>query len=256
MRNFSTEGLVIKRKNFGEADSLVTIFTKNQGKITSIAKGVRKITSRRAPSLELFNQIKFFLYGNGKLPVLTEAASLQSFPNLKKDLDKLSLAYLILELLDQFLAEGQESQKLYLLLVEVLEEINETEDLEKAKLLSSCFQIKLLREVGYLPELYQCVRCGEKLSEEKNFLAPNLGGLVDENCGKALVVNRPIEKDVIKVIRFLNKETVDDVTKLNLMRFDVAEISQILNYYTVFYLEKDLGAEKFANAVEKLALVS
>ncbi len=254
MANFSSEGLVLKRKDFGEADRLVTIFTKNQGKITTIAKGVRKITSRRAPSLELLNQIKFFASGRGKLPVLTEAEVIESFPEIKSDLEKLGLAYLTLELVDQFLAEGQENQKTYELLIETLQEIDQADNLDRAKLVASCFQIKLLREVGYLPELYQCVRCGERLSENNNYLAPNLGGLVDKNCSQVSVINRPIERDVIKVIRFLNREELENVNKLNLLRLDIRAITQILNYYTVFYLEKDLGAEKFATAVEKLAL--
>ena len=79
MRSFRTEGIVIKRSNYSEADRIVTIFTKQSGKITVRATGVRKIASRRSPHLELLNYCIFGLYLGKNMPVLTEVESKESF---------------------------------------------------------------------------------------------------------------------------------------------------------------------------------
>lgn len=252
MNGFSAEGLVIKRKDIGEADKIITIFAKNLGKVSSMAKGVRKVNSRRAPNLELLNQVKFFRSGRGKLPVLTEVITLSSFKNIKSDLKKLSLAYLLLELVDQFLPEGQENNNLYNQLLLFLAGIDQSRSEDKDKVLAASFQIKLLREVGYLPELYHCIRCGNKLEQRENYLAPHLGGLVDRPCSQESLAIKKIKVDSIKVIRFINSETIGKIGQLKLDRVDVREICKLLNLYTAYYLDKDLGSERFAEEIEKL----
>lgn len=253
-RNFSNEGLVIKQINFGEADRILTIFTRSQGKISVVAKGVRKINSRRAGSLELLNRIKFFAHDNGKLPILTEASSLESFKAIKADLGKLSLAYLMLELIDQFLPEGESYTNLYDQLTLFLTAISRNRDKDRDRVLAASFQIKLLREMGYLPELYRCIRCGKKLSESNHFLSPHLGGLVDAVCSKGSLVGRSIGVDSIKIIRFINSEPVERISQLKLSEIDIGEICRLLNLYTTYHLDRDLGSEKFALEIEKLAL--
>ena len=76
MRTFSSEGIILKRVDFGEADRLITIFTKNRGKITSLAKGIRRIESRRSGNVELLNKAKLSFAESRSLPILTEAESL------------------------------------------------------------------------------------------------------------------------------------------------------------------------------------
>jgi len=60
-RSYKAEGIILKRINFSEADKILTIFTKRHGKVRAIAKGVRRLTSRKAGSVELFNQAGLFL---------------------------------------------------------------------------------------------------------------------------------------------------------------------------------------------------
>ncbi|MCL5020033.1 MAG: DNA repair protein RecO [Patescibacteria group bacterium] len=93
MRSFKAEGIIIKRKNFGEADRIITVLTRNQGKIQIKAAGVRKIQSRRSPHVELLNHSILFIYkGRGNLPVLTEAQTVNSFQDIKNDLTKTGFA--------------------------------------------------------------------------------------------------------------------------------------------------------------------
>lgn len=252
MYSFSTEGLVLKRKNFGEADRIVTIFTRNRGKVPAVAKGIRKISSRRAGNLELLNHVKVYLSHSSKMPILTEASSLNTFQNLKGDLSKLSLSYLILELVDKFFDVEQENHKIFDLLVESLEAIDNADNFEKAKLFSFGFQIKLLKEVGYLPEMFKCVRCSGALKPKNNFLSPNLGGLIDELCAKDSIFSKAVSERAIKALRFLENESIDIIDRLYISKKISSEVAEILNFYTIFFLEKDLQSAKFALQVEKV----
>ncbi len=253
MQPYSTEALILKRRNFGEADKLITIFTRNQGKVATIAKGVRKITSRRAGSLELLNHVKVSLHQTKSLPILTEAQAINSFPNLKANLENLSSAFIVLELVDRLIAEEQENQVVFDLMLATLEHINQAKTEIEARKFQTSFQIKLLTEVGYLPQLYNCANCRGKLQEERNFLSPNNGGLVDFGCNREAMLSRPVEPEVVKALRFLNNQAFSEVDKLDLRAKLLHETLSLLNYYTVFFLERELNSTNFA---EKIYLVS
>lgn len=122
-----TEAIVIKRKNFGEADKIITVFTKNKGKIQIIAKGIRKINSKRSPHVELLN-LSLIAYHDGKLPVLTEASSLKHYEGLKDNLQKAGHAFYICELVDGLIPLHQENRAVYNLLLQTLFELEKTSD--------------------------------------------------------------------------------------------------------------------------------
>ncbi len=120
MRTFKTEGIVIKRRNVGEADRIITIFSKDHGKLQIKASGVRKITSRRSPHIELLNYVNLTLYTGKTYPILVEAQSKENFSTLKEDLHKVGLAYHICELIDGLCPEGQEHESVFELLKRTL----------------------------------------------------------------------------------------------------------------------------------------
>ncbi|GIV45007.1 MAG: hypothetical protein KatS3mg035_2130 [Bacteroidia bacterium] len=84
MRNFKTEGIIIKRRNVLEADRIITVFTREHGKLQIKARGVRRITSKRASHIELLNYAQLSLYKGSSLPILVEAQMIESFSDIKK----------------------------------------------------------------------------------------------------------------------------------------------------------------------------
>lgn len=147
MRVFKTEGIIIKRKNFGEADRILTIFTKRHGKIKIIAKGVRKITSRRSSHVELLNLCVIGVH-EGKMPILTEAESLNHHSNLKNDLKKAGYGFYICELIDGMLAEQQENRAVFGLLERTLLEL---EIIKDPRPLIKKFEEEMLILLGFWP---------------------------------------------------------------------------------------------------------
>lgn len=142
---YKTEGIVLKRKNFGEADKLLTVYTKHYGKIRAIAKGIRKTTSRKAGSLELFNHCILFLAKGRNLDIITETQTVNSFRLWRKNLTKVGVAYYFCELVDKLTPDGQSNRQVFELLKEYLEGISTAE----LSAFSRSFEEHLLNELGF-----------------------------------------------------------------------------------------------------------
>jgi len=146
MRSFKTEGIVIKRRNFGEADRLLTIFSKTHGKIQIKAVGVRKINSRRSPHIELLNYSLFNLYKGRGMPLLTEVENFENYSEIKEDLGKVGFAYHICELIDGLCAENQENEEIFHLLQRTLKRLSFETDISGV---IHEFEIELLTKLGF-----------------------------------------------------------------------------------------------------------
>jgi Recombination protein O N terminal len=115
---------IIKRKNYREKDKIITVFTKEKGKLTLLAKGIRNIKSKRAGSLELFNQVFMQAAKTGGMDVITEVELLKTFPQFSKDYQKTQIAFQIIELIDKLTYEKQEHVELYQLLDTAMTYVN------------------------------------------------------------------------------------------------------------------------------------
>ena len=129
MRSFRTEGIIIKRRNFGEADRILTVMTRDYGKLQIKAAGVRKITSRRSAHIELLNHTVLHLYKGHTFSVLTEAKVLDDFAHVKEHFDKVGFAYHLCELVDGLCPENQENRNVFFLLQNTLRKLSQQEDI-------------------------------------------------------------------------------------------------------------------------------
>lgn len=149
VHSYKVEGIILKRTNFGEADRFLTVFTKEKGKISVLAKGIRRITSRRAGSVELFNQAILFLHKGRNFDILTEATTLNTFPHFRLDFQKVGAAYYACELIDRLTPEEQEHDAVYELLVKFLTWLEGQPNNSKVTLALSRFDKRLLTDLGY-----------------------------------------------------------------------------------------------------------
>ena len=148
MAGYTTEGIILKRINFGEADKILTLFSKHFGKIHLLAKGIRKTKSRKGGNLELFNWVRIFAAKGRNLDLVTEVEVIKSFQNWRKDLNRVALAYHFVELVDRLTAEEAKNREVFQLLVDSLEKLGADIDLED---LRDEFERKLLEELGFWP---------------------------------------------------------------------------------------------------------
>lgn len=149
MKHSSFEGVVIKKSNYSEADKIVTIFTKEFGKITVLAKGLRRMSSKRSGSLDLFTHIKgSHVAGRGNLPTLTEVVLINMHANWKKHFGRISVAYRLAEVVDKLTADFQPHPETYDLFLSHLSDISHLKKDWQVKL--DIWIIELLNSLGYL----------------------------------------------------------------------------------------------------------
>lgn len=151
MRSYRVEGIVLKRRNFGEADRILTILSRESGKIVVKAPGVRRIKSRRSPHIELLNLSQFTLYKSSRtfMPIVTEAQILEDFSSIKSDLRKIGLALYICELINGLCADNQENRAVFFHLKSILSELAKT--LDTLSLIRK-FEKDLLTTLGFWSE--------------------------------------------------------------------------------------------------------
>lgn len=142
MRFTRDEGFIIKRINFGEADRVLTIFSKENGKIKVVAKGIRKITSRRGALLEPFNLVKFHTVQSHSRHILTEVELISSFDVYKSNLDSYKKILIVCELIDALCAEDAHLKSVY----EKVLKFAYYQDRDNSL---SEFRMNILRDLGY-----------------------------------------------------------------------------------------------------------
>lgn len=148
-RTYSTEGIILARRNYGEADRFLTIFTKHYGKIRVIAKGIRRINSRKRGSLELFNYVKLFLAKGHSLDIITEVETKNIFSLWRKDLTKVAVAYHLCEVIAKLTAEHQENKEIFGLLLNAFDRLETLRFWEIYPFIQN-FKVRTLEELGFL----------------------------------------------------------------------------------------------------------
>lgn len=150
MKTYSTEGIIIKRSDYGEADKIITLLSPDKGKLTLLAKGIRKLSSKRAGSLELFNRVKIgAVIGRGQLDTLTEVVVLTSYFSWRKHLGRINIAYQLCEVIDKLLPDGQSHPKVYSILSLSLSQISNLGQNWEAQL--NAWILEILVDLGYWP---------------------------------------------------------------------------------------------------------
>lgn len=172
----NSEAIVLKKINLGDSDRIYTILTRNFGKISAIAKGVRKITSRRSGSLDSINYIKvFYSEGISGYKTLHEVEVINSFKNVKKSLERSQIAYYFAELINKSIEEDSEKSEVFGLLKEYLEKLDgESPDLV---FLVNKFEYLLMKMLGYEISLEKLKSFGKDDLERrlKNYVRDVLG---------------------------------------------------------------------------------
>lgn len=142
MQYLSDQGFILRRVNFGDSDRYITIFTRNNGKIEVVARGVRKLTSRRAASCEPLNLIQFAAVKTAKNFILTEVKLSDSYSSLKKDLDNLEKVFTTCELIDALMPHNAPQIEVFDLTRRALSQMKNEKTL-------IYYQAKLLASLGY-----------------------------------------------------------------------------------------------------------
>ena len=148
-RRYYSEGIVLARKNYSEADRILVVYSKKYGKLSLIAKGVRKLKSRKRGHIEVFSHVKFSAARGKSLDIVTEVETITAFKKARRDLKKVSVAYFFVETIGRLTREDEKNEELFILLLSYLAKL---ESSVKLRVLRERFIFDALVLVGFWPE--------------------------------------------------------------------------------------------------------
>jgi DNA repair protein RecO (recombination protein O) len=248
-RLYRTDALILRRADFGEADRLITVYTPQRGKLRLLAKGVRKVSSRKAGHVELFMLTNMLVAQGRTWDIISQAEIVESYRDLREDLDKTSHAYYLAELLDRFTEEHDPNAPLFELLALTLTHLNYLDDPFMAL---RYFEMHLLSLTGFQPQLHFCVACQEALEPvDNNYFHRVDGGVLCPIHGEPRPNAELIPLAVLKVLRFLQMEPWEKVVKLQLNPNTRRQVETLLLDYITFLLERQLKSVDFLRRLRR-----
>lgn len=254
-RLYRTEAIVLRRADFGEADRLLTILTPEFGKRRVLAKGVRRIRSRKAGHLERFMRTSLLLARGRELDLISQAEVIAAHPDLREDLARSALAHYVAELAEAFAPEGEESRALYHLLAETLDRLDTEEDLQRVV---RYYELHLLEIAGFRPQVEICVGCGEPLREEPGPYGfdPPRGGVLCPRCAPRAPTARPLSRRALKGMRFALRSAYPAFRAAPLSAATLQELGEVVGRHLLAVLERRPRSLAFLSELTRAALAS
>ncbi len=201
-RLYRTPAVILKRMDLGEADRIVTLYSRDVGKIRAVAKGVRRTTSRSAGHLEPFTLSDVMFAVGRELDVISQADTLEAFRQVREDLVLTAHAYYLAEVVDLLTEDRMENRAVFDALVEGLRDLADNAD---SRLVLIIFHLRLLEALGYRPELRECVSCRATIEPDRNQFSPQVGGVLCPGCGPRESTAHAVGTSALKLLRFLQQ---------------------------------------------------
>ena len=257
-RNFKTEGVVLRQSSSGEADRLLTVYTRDFGTLRVVGRGLRRPTSRLAGHLEPLVHVALQLARGRGLDVVTGADTVHGHAALRGSLEGIARGLVCAELVEAFAQEEQANPELFQALAEALAML----DAGEGDRLLWHFAFQVLRLTGYMPELQQCVMCGVDVEPDRHLFTPGLGGVVCLACARSGEPGGPHERagapllplsvNTLKVLRYFRDHPYRDVLGLRLDADLVLELQRVEGGYIRYLLEREVRSAEFLERLGRL----
>lgn len=235
------EGIVLRARDYGETHKIVSIFTREHGKISVIAKGAKKTKSRTAAITQPFIHASFLVQVSKNLGTLNQGEIISSMRSIREDIIKTAYAAYVTELTEKICESNQADPFLFQQLLETLNWMTEEKDIE---ILTMVYELKMFKKGGFAPELRYCVNCSKQNEEHYHFSILE-GGILCSRCR----INDPNSVQLHpKLIRMLYVMMHLDIAKLgdiSVKQENKQKIITILDEYYDRYGGYYLKSKKF-----------
>lgn len=248
-RSFRVEAVVLRHHDYGEADRLLTLYTRQLGKTRVLAKGARKIASRKAGHIEPFTQVKLQLARGRDMLLVTQADTVDAYLPLREDLILTSQASYVLELLDRFTyVDDTENPSTFRLLTDTLARLASNDD---PWLVIRYYEMRLLDYLGFRPQLIDCVNCGRDIKAEDQFFSFRAGGVICPRCGQGLTQLKSITVDTLKYLRHFQRSSYRDASRARPGAEVQQEAENLMQDYFTYLLERELNTPGFLKKIRE-----
>jgi DNA repair protein RecO (recombination protein O) len=248
-RSFRVDAVVLRHSDYGEADRLLTLYTRQLGKTRAIAKGARKIASRKAGHIEPFTHVRLQLAKGRDTLIVTQADTVDAFLSLRDDLLLTSQASYVLELLDRFTyVDETENSAIFRLLTDTLFRLASNLD---PWLVIRYYEIRLLDHLGFRPQLFECANCGREIKPEDQFFSFSAGGVICPRCGQGLPNIKSISVDTLKYLRHFQRSSYADASRARPSLEVQQEAEALMQGYFTYLLERELNTPGFLKKIKE-----
>lgn len=249
-----TEGLVLKQRKIANNRRLITLFTRDYGKITAGTNINERGKGRAALALRPFTFAYYDIFRGRNSFNINNAEVRKSFYSIGEDIDRYMVSSKLLSFLDNIIPEEAARPRLFELTIEFMESI--TKATGNYETLLYAFIVKSFAFQGISPELKQCANCGKSLQDirnESNGRVKNFsvaaGGILCDNCTTRLeesrdsLIFRP-KFDIVEVLDYFVKKPLSNFEKVSLKPQVSRELKQIISEYVKYYLDTDIFDDK------------
>ena len=248
-RSFRVEAVVLRHSDWGEADRILTLYTRERGKVRAIAKGARKIRSRKAGHLEPFTRVTIQLAKGRDLLIVTQVDTLNAYLALGANLTKIGYASYAVELLDRFTYEDEnENSAIFRLLTEILERIASEPE---PWLALRYYEVHLLDLLGFRPHLFECANCGDPILPVDQYFSAAAGGVLCPKCGAGLPGAWRVSMEALKVFRHLQRSSYAEAQRARPTPEVQNELEGLMQKYLTYLLERGLNSPGFIKQINK-----
>ena len=239
LATYRDRAVVLRKLDYGEADRIFTLLTRDHGKVGAIAKGVRRQESKLGPSLELYGHIDVLLAkGRGELDVVAQVQRVPGY-RIEGDVERMAHAALIAELAERVCEDRHPIDGVYELAV-----IAHESDPRRA---SAWFLMTALDLLGYAPQLMSCTSCEQPLAAKPAAFSAEAGGFLCDKC--ALPAMDVVPLAVIKVLRLMASGDIETYRRVKLDGAVMASIEGVLQSQLEYHMDRRLKSLAFLNSM-------
>jgi DNA repair protein RecO (recombination protein O) len=246
-RSRRREARVLRKLDYGEADRIFTLLTRDHGKVGAIGKAVRKPESKLGPSLELYGHVDVLLArGRGELDVIAQVQRVPGY-RIEGEVSLMAHAALIAELSERVCEDRHPIDGVYELAVSSLAELARETDPRRA---SAWFLMSALDLLGYAPQLINCASCERPLAARPAPFSAEAGGFLCDRC--ALPAMEPVPLAAIKVLRLMAAGDASTYRRLKLDSALMNAIDGVLQSQLEYHMDRRLKSLAFLNQLRVL----
>ncbi|UQD52789.1 DNA repair protein RecO [Bacillus methanolicus] len=241
------EGIVLRTTDYGEANKVVTLYTREWGKIGVMARGAKKANSRLSAVTQIFTYGYFLIQKGSGLGSLQQGEILSSMRLIREDIFLTAYASYILELTDKSTEEKKSNPYHFELLLQILKFMNEGYDLD---ILTNIYEMKMLNSLGLYPELNHCTFCGN--TDGHFSFSIREGGFICHRCIEKDPYALKISSATAKLLRLFYYFDLSRLGNISVKPDTKAELKKVISAYYDEYSGLQLKTKKFLNQIDKM----
>jgi len=247
MNLYRSEGIILRSRPLGEADKILTMLTRDKGKVEVVARGARRPRSRLLGAAQPFSYLKVLVFTGKSLDQLSQAEIVRSFSVVRDNLVKTAYASYWMEILDLLLPLEEENGDLFLFTLAGLTVLEKCAD---PVLLSRAFELRVLHYLGYTPELAVCARCGESPGDPPGGFSPADGGVVCPACKTETEIRPlPLSKAGLEFMNRLLAADLRAIVNWEIPSCPQREVEGALAAFLEYRIEKPLKSLAFLQSI-------